>query len=274
MKAADTIGDMKNTSTCIVNDIDQIIVTLRNINEQQLMGFKTEEPDYKKTFNRNTNNNYYGIVVQIKLLTALPELIWTCIDKDQFFIAAQLFVFSRHISTGLQLDTNNSIMKWFPVAKKQWNLLNPFYFTIKQSCLTALEKPDLSPEIATTCLASLMLLENSNIDKLMTVLIQLRGKAFLNSLSELESNHEMAKNKILKSIRILIETIELVYKVFINGGSGCETGLLIKEIKYFTEEDSKPTISFLIETDSSILGHTVPDIISKFKYLFLKVKLQ
>lgn len=74
--------------------------TCRSLNDQQLLGFKSE-PQHFKTLDRQTSN-YYGIVVQIKLLTELPELIWTCIDAEDYFVATQLFVFSRHISTGEQ----------------------------------------------------------------------------------------------------------------------------------------------------------------------------
>lgn len=72
--------------------------TCRSLNEQQLLGFKSE-PQQNKTFDRQTFN-YYGIAMQIKLLTQLPELIWSCIDSEDYFVATQLFVFSRHISTG------------------------------------------------------------------------------------------------------------------------------------------------------------------------------
>lgn len=72
--------------------------TCRSLNDQQLLGFKSE-PQQFKALDRHTND-FYGIVVQIKLLTELPELIWTRIDAEDYFVATQLFVFSRHISTG------------------------------------------------------------------------------------------------------------------------------------------------------------------------------
>lgn len=72
--------------------------TCRSLNDQQLLGFKSE-PLHTKSLDRSTIN-YYGIVVQIKLLTELPELIWTRIDTEDYFVATQLFVFARHISTG------------------------------------------------------------------------------------------------------------------------------------------------------------------------------
>lgn len=102
MKAADTIGDMKNTSQSVTNQIGNVMGTCRSLNDQQLLGFKSE-PQHFKALDRQTCN-YYGIVVQIKLLTELPELIWTCIDSEDYFVATQLFVFSRHISTGEKVN--------------------------------------------------------------------------------------------------------------------------------------------------------------------------
>lgn len=99
LKAADTIGDMRTTAGSVTAHIGDIITTCRSLNDQQLIGFKTTLPHQNVIIDR-TVQNFYGIAVQIKLLTQLPELIWTNIDAENFFVATQLFIFSRHISTG------------------------------------------------------------------------------------------------------------------------------------------------------------------------------
>lgn len=99
LKAADTIGDMRTTADSVTSHIDDIITTCRSLNEQQLIGFKTTLPQQNVAIDRGVLN-FYGIAVQIKLLTQLPELIWSNIDAENFFVATQLFIFSRHISTG------------------------------------------------------------------------------------------------------------------------------------------------------------------------------
>lgn len=116
---------MKGTSEEVVDQVQKISSKCRTFNERNLIGFQVETPETQH-LNRLTNkhvNNYFGTVVQIKLLTNLPEMIWSHLDKEEFFIATQLFIFARHISTGLQLDTNNSVMKHFPVAKKSVSFL-------------------------------------------------------------------------------------------------------------------------------------------------------
>lgn len=137
-------------------------------------------------------------------------MIWSHLDKEEFFIATQLFIFARHISTGLQLDTNNSVMKHFPVAKKQWEMMKPFFFTIKQSALEVLEREELCEELATDCLLTLFLLEKSSLEHIFQSFLNLRVTALKKSLG----SEERVKEKILASLRILNSTVELVWKCF------------------------------------------------------------
>lgn len=90
---------MKNTAESVTGHVQSIMTCCRNLNDQQLIGFRNERDATKKS--EKSTNNFYGIAVQVKLLTQLPEIIWSRIDREDFFVATQLFIFSRHISTGL-----------------------------------------------------------------------------------------------------------------------------------------------------------------------------
>lgn len=223
------------------------------------MGFKSES-DQQRRLNRSANTNLYGVVVQIKILTILPELIWSRIDVDDFFVATQLFIFSRHISTGLKLDVNNDIMKKFPVAKKQWDLLAPFFYTIKQQCLQTLERENLTSDVASKCLASLLLLENCPLEKLLTTFVQTRSKTFTSIIES--DDYGVVKEKLLKSLKVLMSTVSIIHECFI--GMGGKDGLLIQELKEISAENSKPTLS-LLNTEKSQIFKTLPDIIAKYK---------
>ena len=246
---------MKITSS----NISANIINLNLQNQEHLMGFKSES-DQQRKVNRAANNNLYGVVVQIKILTTLPELIWSRLDADDFFVATQLFIFSRHISTGLKLDVNNDIMKRFPVAKKQWDLLAPFFYTIKQQCLLTLERENLTPEVASKCLASLLLLENCQLEKLLTTFVQTRSKTFT-KIIEGEDNG-VVKEKLLKSLKILMSTVTIIHECFI--GSDGKEGLLTQELKKISGENSQPTLD-LLENQNSAIFQTLPDIIAKYK---------
>lgn len=276
MQAADTIGEMRQTSTTVIQHVDGIISSCRRLNDQQLIGFKltpsapfsSSETSHNAKFDKSITK-YYGIVAQIRLLTVLPELIWSRLDKEEFFLATQLFIFSRHISTGLQLEANSNLMKKFAVAKRQWNILNQFFFTIKQLCLDTLERPELEADTAAKCLASLLLLENCQIDKLLTLFTQLRAKAFRKVVradgTETHRRSQEIRDKILAGLRLLNETVALLSKCFIGADDG--DSYLVRELEKITGTESKPTISY-IEMDDSVIMNTLPSMITKFKCVF------
>ncbi|XP_062565943.1 conserved oligomeric Golgi complex subunit 1 isoform X2 [Armigeres subalbatus] len=260
LKAADTIGEMRTTASSIIENVDNITSACRKLNDHQLIGFRSVS-DHPRTHNKNANSKFHGVIVQIKLLTSLPEMIWSAIDKEDYFVATQLFIFSRHISTGLQLDSNNETMAKFPVAKKQWAVLSQFFFTIKQKCASCLEREDLTAEVATKCLASLVLMENCQLDYILSFFVQMRLKAYSGVLSE-GSQYEKVKDKILASLKLLMNTVSLMYECFI--GCNQEQSLLIKELMLVADESALPTIRLINSEDPKII-QTLPDIISKFR---------
>uniref|UniRef100_A0A0P6IU56 Conserved oligomeric Golgi complex subunit 1 n=1 Tax=Aedes aegypti TaxID=7159 RepID=A0A0P6IU56_AEDAE len=260
LKAADTIGDMRTTASSIIGNVDNITAACRKLNDHQLIGFKSAS-DQQRPNQKNSNNKFHGVIVQIKLLTSLPEMIWSAIDEEDYFVATQLFIFSRHISTGLQLDANSEMMAKFPVAKKQWAVLSQFFFTIKQNCATCLEREDLTPQVAAKCLASLVLLENCQLDYILSLFVQMRLKAYAGVLSE-SSRYEKVKDKILASLKLLMNTVNLMHECFI--GNDREPGLLMKEMMLVTDESALPTIGLIKSEDPKII-QTLPDIICKFR---------
>lgn len=276
LQAADTIGEMRNTSAKVIENIDSIMTSCRNLNEHQLIGFKIDSNIERASLATQANQkNYYGCMAQIHLLTKLPELIWSRLDDGDYFIATQLFIFARHISTGLQLDSNMDFMRKFPVAKSQWNHLNQFFFMMKQMCLEQLEKPELTTETAVKCLASLMLLENCQLDKLLTMFIQLRARAFRrmlssagNSETEHSNVHQSAKSRILDSLQLLNETVLQIFKCFIDTSMDASEAtnkcLLARELEAITGPDAKPILK-MIDLNDSLMNDTLPSLISKFK---------
>lgn len=277
LQAADTIGEMRKTSTNVIDHIEGIMSGCNNLNEHQLIGFKLDanvESHNLKSFDA-IQKNYYACMSQIHLLTILPELIWKCLDDSDYFVATQLFIFARHISTGLQLDANMDIMKKFPVAKRQWNHLNQFFFMIKQMCLEQLEKPELTTDTAVKCLTSMVLLENCQLDKLLTMFIQLRARAFRRMLSANDENqhqnddiitkpHQSIKNRILDSLQLLNETILQLFKCFIDIPENSNKCLLARKLELIAGPNAKPVIKLLQLNDSEMYD-ALPSLISKFK---------
>ncbi|XP_055903884.1 conserved oligomeric Golgi complex subunit 1 isoform X2 [Eupeodes corollae] len=261
LKAADTIATMRESSSELCNQIEYITTNCRSLNEKQLIGFKTDTDAIKSRSTNKQLNNYFSTVVQIKLLTTLPEMIWSHIDNERFYLATELFIFSRHISTGLQLDVNNTLMQYFPVAKKQWEILKPFHLTIKQSVLSTLEREELSPEAATDCLLSLLLLEKGNLNGILKTFVQLRCSAFLSSMINEGGDQKRVKDRILGSLRVINSTVQLVHKCFFENNKG----LVCQKLEEL--EDAMPTITH-VDCHDSQFAHLLPDIIANFRPKF------
>lgn len=155
-------------------------------------------------------------------------------------------------------------MKSFPVAKRLWSMLNPFFHTIKHECVKTLERENLTSDTAAKCLASLILLENCPIDKLFQTFTQLRSKAFKNALAENLEHKERVKEKIIKSLVVLTGTIMQIFECFVDAGNN--NGLLMVELQRAMGKESLPTLS-LIKEESSLLNDTLPDVIKNFKWV-------
>lgn len=54
------------------------------------------------------NKTVHGIAMQIKLLMAIPEQVWSSIDEEDFMTATQLFLLARHIYTGILINIPNA----------------------------------------------------------------------------------------------------------------------------------------------------------------------
>ncbi|XP_037948910.1 conserved oligomeric Golgi complex subunit 1-like isoform X2 [Teleopsis dalmanni] len=263
LKAADTITSMQDSSCKLIQQVIGISENCQKLNEQQLIGFQTSDTS-DLLQNRNTNkqlNNYFSTMVQINLLTSLPELIWSHIDDERFYTATELFVFSRHISTGLQLDVHNTLMKQFPIAKKQWEILKPFHVTIKNNVINMLEREELSAEVAVECLLSLLLLEKNNLNGVFKIFLQLRCAAYLNCLSDgsnVDVHNRRVRARILASLKILNNSIELIRTCFM------DNGLLSSKLSEHTDANAPPTIA-LMDSNDLQLSYLVPDIIANFR---------
>lgn len=254
---------MQKTSANVSQCIGAVIKNCQNVNEHRLLGFRTEARPQPSDSSAIQNEQYYGCVAQIHLLMTLPELIWSHLDDCDYFVATQLFILSRHISTGLQLDANHKILRKFPVAKRQCTHLQQFFFVIKQLCIEQLEQPELDADKAVKCLASLLLLENCKFEKLLTMFIQLRTRAYRRLFSSRMTGAPKAKDKILSSLKVLDETLLLIYTCFVRNEDNRRSPLLV-ELEQIGGMDAQPTIN-LIELENEAIQHSLSPLILKFR---------
>ncbi|KAH8243236.1 hypothetical protein KR032_005732 [Drosophila birchii] len=273
LQAADTIAAMQTSAGTLIEQVHHVQANCRSLNEQQLLGFQAaantgantvgsrpETALHQRSAGRKLQT-YYGTMAQIKLLTALPELIWTHLDNERFYAAVELFIFSRHISTGLQLDGQSALMQKLPVARKQWEILRPFHVTIKQAVLAAVEREELVPEVAVDCLQSLLLLDKSDLGAVLQTFLGLRSSAFLSCLQSRPSESRRVKERILVSLGVLNDTVELLDKCLLGNG------LLFTRLADCASSTCPPSISRM-ESGERQLAHLLPDIIAGFRPQF------
>uniref|UniRef100_A0A1A9ZE80 Conserved oligomeric Golgi complex subunit 1 n=1 Tax=Glossina pallidipes TaxID=7398 RepID=A0A1A9ZE80_GLOPL len=260
LKAADTITAMKESTKELITQVESISGYCKNLNDQQLVGFKTETD---KSINLNKRivklqDNYFSTMVQINLLTCLPEIIWSHLDQEQYYAATELFIFSRHISTGLQLDSND-LMRKLPIAKKQWEILKPFQKTIKQQVLFALERENLTIDVLVDCLIALLLLDRTTLENAFKCFLKLRTSTVLHCLSN--DNNGRAKDRILISLKVLNDSLELIQQCFF------ENGAVFVKLNEYTNLNAPPTIA-RINCPDVHFDNALPDIILNFKGKF------
>ena len=60
--------------------------------------------------------------------------MWSAVDQQDYLLATQSYMLSRHVHTSLQLEAQRSasILSWFPVLSRQWTAISHFKATILQ----------------------------------------------------------------------------------------------------------------------------------------------
>uniref|UniRef100_A0A1A9WJS7 Conserved oligomeric Golgi complex subunit 1 n=1 Tax=Glossina brevipalpis TaxID=37001 RepID=A0A1A9WJS7_9MUSC len=265
LKAADTITAMKESSKELISQVEDISGYCKNLNDQQLVGFKIES-NKNAEINRRTfklQDNYFSTMFQINLLICLPEIIWSHLDQEHYYAATELFIFSRHISTGLQLDTD-ALMRKLPVAKKQWEILKPFQKTIKQQVLLALERENLTVDVLVDCLIALLLLDRTTLEAVFKCFLNLRTSSILHCLSN--DNGIRAKDRILGSLKVLNDSLSLIHQCFF------ENGAIFLKLNEYTNFNAPPTIT-RINCPDMRFDNALPEIILNFKAKFENITI-
>ncbi|XP_060804604.1 conserved oligomeric Golgi complex subunit 1-like [Amyelois transitella] len=149
--AADTIEEMKETTSSTLEHISQMISACRNLHNTHLVGFKIDKRPEQPSFQFNINPAQ-SIAVQVKLLMEIPEKIWTSIEAEDYVTATQLFIMARHINTGLQLQIGGANAKpemqsMQRLVQQQWNSISNFNDTIVNVCREKLHDVDITVEV-------------------------------------------------------------------------------------------------------------------------------
>ncbi|XP_053611473.1 conserved oligomeric Golgi complex subunit 1 isoform X2 [Plodia interpunctella] len=270
--AADTIEEMKVTTSSTLNHITEMIGACRNLHNTHLVGFKFyKKPEQLQSFQFNANPAQ-SISLQVKLLLEIPEKIWTSIEVEDYVKATQLFIMARHINTGLKLQMGGTSAKpemqsiW-RLVQQQWNSISNFNQTIIDVCREKLQDVDITVEVASSCLVSLYLLDSQTMVELLNTLISLQSNSSLKSTLEFDLTKILEgdvkaqiKDKIVNGVKIVLKTVVLVYACFVDNIGGEVKNKLQK----LFSKHSQPLIELVKFTDTAGLK-LLPSGISTFR---------
>ncbi|XP_013149186.1 PREDICTED: conserved oligomeric Golgi complex subunit 1 [Papilio polytes] len=271
IQAADTIEEMKLTTSSTLDHINEMTVACKSLHDTHLVGFKVQEQPKKPSFQLKPNPAQV-IAIQVKLLMEIPEKIWKCIERDDFVKASQLFIMARHINTGLQLQIGGenakpSMQSIQRIVQQQWLSISNFSQTIINECRKKLQDVDISVSVASSCLVSLYLLDSQTMVELLNTLIGLHSDSSLRSTLQFDLTHILEgdvkaqiKKKIVNGVKIVLKTVVLVYACFVDN----EGGAVLEMLKDLYKRDSK-TLLDLVEFSDTASLRLLPSAISNYK---------
>jgi len=201
----------------------------------------------------------------------IPEQIWSAVEKEDYILGAQLFLFARHINTGLQLHAGvddilnaGKVMMWFPVISRQWGAISHFQDAILFRSQNMLQSHSISPEDASSCLSTLVLLQGIGSLELLNKLLELRTQALRDVLRS--EGHESVKVRVCTSLKLLVHTILILHACFLddNQDSSKPEGLVWKQLKSIVGHDARPA-SMLVDLEDSLATKFLPPVIQEFR---------
>ncbi|GAB1605125.1 conserved oligomeric Golgi complex subunit 1-like [Argonauta hians] len=216
IEAADTITDMKKSSQNVMNSISKIEELCKLLKQNHLVRGTSyiQQPLTDKT-RKQTENHFYCVASQIKLLLDMPEKMWSAVDSQEFLLAAQAYLLSRHVHTGLQVEAQSSasILSSFPVLSRQWTAISHFKATILQGCRKLLRDVNATDEQIANALCSIVLLEDCNPRQVFNEFLLARTNS-VQQLFHVSQQGVGIKQQICLVVQLIVRTVHQIYTVF------------------------------------------------------------
>ncbi|XP_053563002.1 conserved oligomeric Golgi complex subunit 1 isoform X2 [Bombina bombina] len=221
IEAADTIWEMSRSAERVVGavrDMEQYCGSLRS-----KQGPVTVSRDHS-TF--KSQETFYSMAAQIKLLLEIPEKIWSAMEASQYLHATQLYLLCCHLHSLLRLDTSSShyspILTRFPILIRQVAAAGNFRSTILQESKSLLKCPSASDQAVAEALCSIMLLEDSSPRQALADFLLAR-KSGIQQLLNQPHHGSGIKAQVCSLVELLANTLYQAHALF------------------YTQPDGKPT---------------------------------
>ncbi|KAB1265659.1 Conserved oligomeric Golgi complex subunit 1 [Camelus dromedarius] len=185
IEAADTIGQMRRCAEGLVDAVratDQYCARLRQA------GSAAPRPPRDPQPQQPSQEKFYSMAAQIKLLLEIPEKIWSSMEASQYLHATQLYLLCCHLHHLLQLDSSSSryspVLARFPILIRQVAAASHFRSTILHESKMLLKCQAVSDQAVAEALCSAMLLEESSPRQALTDFLLARKAAIQKLLNQ------------------------------------------------------------------------------------------
>jgi len=217
IEAADTIQNMRNSADLVIKSITGMQTSCVHLQHQSAISRLAPKDPLSKS--SSPNKPYLGLAASVKLLTVIPERIWSSIECGRLSQATQMFLLAQHVHTGLQADgsgglTAEKISYWFPVVNSQWATIQHLQTTLLTTASDQLTRQVVSVEESADALISIMLLRNCGLEKVMAEFLRLRQKTVSSVLTD--GRTDSAKSAIIELVTCVVTTVNCVHELFVN----------------------------------------------------------
>ncbi len=276
MEAADTIARMREGAEAVIASVDGAVNSGREAHARAVQGFRNKGGAASLTDEADCNAPYLAVAAEIKLLMTVPEKMWAAVDRGDHLTAARLFLFARHIHTGLTLERQvghaknedddddeddppssaQIVAKHFPVVSRQWASISHFREAILQGAEAALAEEGL-PDRAVEAMAAAVLLRGLSAEKVLDEYLDRRAEALRQRLRR-DAKDETAKGVICRSVTVVLNTVRCINRAFTSpDGDDKSLAIVLKRA-------SEPAVGLFQTRLSPVFKH-LPAIVRDFR---------
>ncbi|XP_058845828.1 conserved oligomeric Golgi complex subunit 1-like isoform X3 [Acipenser ruthenus] len=213
IEAADTIREMSQCSESVVQSVQDMYRYCHKLKQNKTGPVAANKVESQ----RPSQEKFYSMAAQIKLLLEIPEWIWSSMESAQYLRATQLYLLCCHLHSLLQLESSGShyspVLSRFPILVRQVAASGHFRSTILLESKSLLKGRAVSDQAIAEALASIMLLEDSSPRQVLADFLLAR-KASIQQLLNQPHHGSGIKAQVCSLVELLATTLYQAYAVF------------------------------------------------------------
>uniref|UniRef100_A0A9J8C4H6 Conserved oligomeric Golgi complex subunit 1 n=1 Tax=Cyprinus carpio carpio TaxID=630221 RepID=A0A9J8C4H6_CYPCA len=241
--AVDTIGEMRQCSESVVQSIQDMYRYCHTLKQAKHVPQSSGKAEGQK----QSQERFYTMASQIKLLLEIPERVWSAVESSQYLQATQLYLLCCHLHSQLHLEGGghqySPVLARFPILMRQVAAAGHFRSTILLESKSVLRGRAVSDQAIAEALVSSMLLEDSSPRQALADFLLAR-KASIQQLLNQPQHGAGVKAQVCSLVELLVTTLYQAYAVFYvppegqvsDTGLGC--GLLFTTLENVTSNTS------------------------------------